>query len=209
MTRPLGPRLQALADEVWAGLPVADVGADHALLPIALLRAGRVPAAVAVDRAPGPLLTLRALRVPGLEVRAGDGLAPLRPGEVGTVVIAGMGGDLIAALLDRAPAGVLGALRRLVLQPNTRADRARAALQRAGMRLVDEAFAVERGRAHLRLVAEPGPAAPLGDADLRWGPLLRARRDPTLRALIEAELARLPPGDRADALRIELRRWAD
>ena len=55
----LPPRLEAVASQVLAGRPMADIGTDHALLPLALVRGKTVPSAVAMDVASGPLQTAR------------------------------------------------------------------------------------------------------------------------------------------------------
>ena len=116
----LCPRLAAIAELVPAGLALADIGTDHALLPSALVLAGRVPRALACDRAHGPLACARlTVARHGLgervHLRLGEGLAAVRPGEVATVVIAGMGPDTLLAVLAADLEQVRG-LTRLVLQ---------------------------------------------------------------------------------------------
>ncbi len=104
----LSPRLAALADQVPQGALLADVGTDHAYLPTWLLKTGKIQRAVASDINQGPLdRGKETARIYGVEDQISfqrcDGLAGLRAGEVDTVVIAGMGGDLIARILDQAP----------------------------------------------------------------------------------------------------------
>ena len=100
----LSKRLQAVADLVTAGCRVADVGTDHAYIPIALVQEGRIPGAVAMDVNTGPLERAR-LHVAEnrleekIELRLSDGLAALSPGEADSVVIAGMGGGLVIRIL--------------------------------------------------------------------------------------------------------------
>ncbi|RME24929.1 MAG: SAM-dependent methyltransferase [Deltaproteobacteria bacterium] len=192
-----GPRLLSLADRVPAGRPMADIGTDHGLLPVWLLVRGRVPSAIGVDLRAAPLRAAARTAAawglagdPRLSLRQGDGLAPLEVGEVDTVVIAGMGGRRIAALLEAAPRR-RSALRRLVLQPNTEARALRAALQDLGWHLVDEDLCVEGGREFLTLVAEPGVGAPLTDAELLLGPVLLQRQAPAFRSWLVREHARL------------------
>jgi tRNA (adenine22-N1)-methyltransferase len=119
----LGPRLNAVARRVLPGEALADIGADHARLTLALVACEAVPWAIAVDRLSAPLaVARRAAERCGLseriDVRRGDGLAPIAPGEVATVVIAGMGGAAIRRILERQDPAALG-VRRLVLQPQT------------------------------------------------------------------------------------------
>ena len=158
-----------------------------------------MPRAIATDVAAAPLEGARALVAqlalpsPG-GLRLGDGLAPLEPGEVATVAIAGMGGARILRILDAHPA-VVAATRRLVLQPNTDVPAVRAWARDRGHALIDERMLLEKGRWYTILAIEPGAGA--ADAaswtpwDLQWGPVLRARRDPELRRFLAAELPRV------------------
>lgn len=192
----LGPRLRAAASLVAPGLPVADVGTDHALLLVDLLRSGRVPRGVAVDIGSAPLAGARArLQAEGLlaqvDVRLGDGLAVLAPGEVGSVVIAGMGGRRIVKIVGGRPA-VVSRLTRLVVQPNTEVAWVRAGLRDAGLHLVEERLVRDTGRWYAVLAwAQGEPVQPWTAADLLWGPLLRARRDPGLFEFLRGEQRRV------------------
>lgn len=101
----LSKRLKLVASFVPEGDRVADVGTDHGYVPIWLVGTGRCPGAVAMDVRQGPLDRARAhIRESGLEdkiqVRLCDGLSGSIPGEVDTVVIAGMGGELMLRILE-------------------------------------------------------------------------------------------------------------
>ena len=96
----LDGRLAAVAALVPRGARAADVGTDHAYLAIALLNEQDVETVIATDKNEGPCeAARRTISASGftnrVQVRLGDGLAPLSPGEVDTVCIAGMGGGLI------------------------------------------------------------------------------------------------------------------
>ncbi len=180
----LAPRLAAVAGFVLPGGPVADIGTDHAYLPVALLAAGVVPRAVATDLRPGPLAAARdtvaaARLTAGIDLRLGDGLAVLAPGEVATVVLAGMGGPLIADLLAAALPAVLAGVWRLVLQPMAGEDTLRRRLPAMGWRIADEALALEAGRIYPVIAADPAPAGvpvpELAPMDALLGPVLRRR----------------------------------
>lgn len=110
MIRPEDPgaRLRAAASLVREGHSAADIGCDHGKLAVYLVESGRCPHVVAADLRPGPLSRARALvRERGLEdridCRLGDGLSVLGPQEAEEIVIAGMGGETIAAILAGAP----------------------------------------------------------------------------------------------------------
>ncbi len=148
MARPLfqlGPRLAACAELVRQGSPVADVGTDHAYLPIWLLRTGKVPWAVACDINPGPLESARAhAHLYGVQDRLrlvlGDGLEGLTSEDAQDIVVAGMGGQMILRIVEaewlRSPE------KRLILQPMSAADRLRLGLCRRGFQ-VERELAVE------------------------------------------------------------------
>lgn len=104
----LSPRLAAIAHQVPQGAKLADVGTDHAYLPVCLLLDGTISQAVASDVNEGPLQRGReTARIYGVEdkitFRCCDGLAGIGPDQANTVAICGMGGELIARILDRAP----------------------------------------------------------------------------------------------------------
>ncbi len=103
----LSGRLQAVADMVTPGLVLADIGTDHAYIPIYLIEQEIIPRAIAMDVHEGPLLRAKThIREHGLsdriETRLSDGLAALRPGEAQSIVLAGMGGALTIRILENA-----------------------------------------------------------------------------------------------------------
>lgn len=117
-------RLSLCAQYVREGSRLADIGTDHGYLPIALCAGGRCPSAIACDINPMPIDTAREnVSRHGLtnriKLRLGDGLAPVGADEADDIVIAGMGGELIAAILDACPWARDGE-KRYILQPMTR-----------------------------------------------------------------------------------------
>ena len=93
----LSPRLLALARQVPQGVRFADVGTDHARLPVWLLEHGVIDHAIATDLREGPLERARETArrhelTDRISFRLGDGLAPLERGEADLCAIAGMGG---------------------------------------------------------------------------------------------------------------------
>ena len=203
----LSARLSAIADLCVPARPLADIGSDHALLPLAMLAAGRVPRAIVIDRSPGPVAQLLALARcrPGLDARPGDGLRPLAPGEAHTIVIAGMGGRLMARILGERPA-VVAAATRVVLQPNEDLMWLRGQLPGLGLRLVDQRFTLERGRCFFTdaWAPQPGPQPALVGADALVGPvLLAAPPPPALLGYLNDE------ADRLDAILAKVGRLRD
>ena len=104
----LSPRLRSVAELVPPGAKFADVGTDHAYLPVWLLQRGVIRHAVASDLRHGPLdrarQTAEKYGLSGqMEFRLCDGLSGIAPEEADTIAIAGMGGETIAAILAAAP----------------------------------------------------------------------------------------------------------
>lgn len=191
----LNPRLAAVAAMVLPGAPMADIGTDHAYLPVYLVAAGLCPRAVAADRMPGPLSaaerTVAAAGLTGrIDLRLGDGLAVLAPGEVATVVLAGMGGALMQRILAARPE-VVARLRRLVLQPNGGAESLRRYVASMGWAIAAEEVVAEAGRLYIVMAAEPAAGPPAYEpADYILGPVLRRRGGPLYVQWVREELAR-------------------
>ena len=144
----LSPRLQLLADWVPQGARFADVGTDHAYLPVWLTLHGRVTSAIASDLRKGPLErareTGRTYEAEGIDYRLGDGLAFIRPEEADTIVIAGMGGENIASILAAAPWTADGQ-HTLLLSPHTKAEELRLFLMDHGYAIRREALVRDHG----------------------------------------------------------------
>ncbi len=138
-----------MAEAVPPGASVADVGCGDGHLSRSLRKRGH--RVVPTELRPGP--AARARERLG-ECRVGEGLEPIAPGEVDVAVIAGMGGNTIADILERSPE-VVRSLRLLVLQPMQRIDQLRTALDRAGHRVERELEATDRGRRYTVLVVGP------------------------------------------------------
>lgn len=187
----LDDRLQAVADRVaW---PVhADLGTDHAHLPICLIQTQKAGRCVATDLNAAPLaLAARNVKKAGLEdkisLRLGDGLGPLRAAEVDGLSMTGLGGATMARVLEAGrAAGKLPP--QLVLQPNNSPFHLRRWALAAGYQL-----------RHETLVAGHWPYAvlhfALGEAEatyadlphgaaLRYGPQLLRERHPLLRRVL-------------------------
>ena len=122
----IGARLEAVAKLVPQGCVLADIGTDHAYLPVWLLQKGQIKAAVAADIAAGPCRAAQTnIGMYGLrgkiEVRMGSGLTVLKPGEADGAVIAGMGGSTQSTALGNLR-NALGRLRRELELPETLAQ---------------------------------------------------------------------------------------
>ncbi len=141
-TPKLSLRLASAAEMVRAGAVVADVGTDHAYLPIYLCATGCAARAVASDVNEGPIARAREnICAWGLSDRIDtllcDGLCGIEPYAPTDILILGMGGELIVRILSEAPFLKDGS-RRLILQPMTHPEAVRAYLGSEGYTIVDE-----------------------------------------------------------------------
>ncbi len=157
MSKPLDPRLALAASFVRPGAHFADVGTDHAYLPLWLLGEGRIASAVASDIAAGPLGRAREnVRAAG---REGEVTLLLTPGLTGMeelgltdIAICGMGGEMILSILAAAPFVKEGGVR-LILQPMTHLADVRSTLAAEGFAIVRERCALAAGRPYVCLAA--------------------------------------------------------
>ena len=171
MSVKLTPRLMTAVSYVRDGRLLADIGTDHAYLPIYLCEQGRLTpvtagngeslCAIASDINKGPVEradqhiadaglagSIRTLRTDGL-----NGLERYDPADI---IIFGMGGELIASILAAAP-WVNREGRRLILQPMTHAEKLREYLLSAGFAIVGETLSREGERIYQTICAEPAP----------------------------------------------------
>lgn len=191
MNLTLGPRLELVASLVQPGSLLADIGSDHGYLPASLLLSKRISYAVAGELNEDPARRAReTASAHGLrdrmQVRRGSGLTVLRPGEVDTVVIAGMGGATMVEILEASPE-VLATISRLILQPNVAGRDLRKWLVEHGWMIADEGLALENDITYEIIAAEPGESLPLDGLQLEFGPvILQQKPDLLARRLAEA-----------------------
>ncbi len=191
----LSLRLAAVAAMVTPGTLLADIGTDHAYIPIELARKGLIPHAIAIDVNPGPLMraqeNIGAHGLEGMiETRLSDGLKNLRPQEAQSIVIAGMGGALTRRIL-REGAAVLECVDELILQPQSEVPQVRRYLEQSGMAIVQEDMVYEDGKYYPMMRAVPARAGRIQAermqaAEEAFGPVLLRSRHPVLhRYLLE------------------------
>lgn len=139
---------------------IADIGTDHAYLPIYLAESGHIGKIIATDITDGPIskarANIKAHNLKGrIELRQGDGLSPILPGEADAVIIAGMGGKLICDILDKAN-WVINQDITLILQPMTMAHAVRRFLAESGFRIDGEVAICEGFRIYTVIRAVRG-----------------------------------------------------
>jgi len=187
-TKRLKDRLAAVARYVPGGAKVADIGTDHAYLPVHLVESGICNKVVATDISAGPLAaaarTVNEYKLgEKIELRRGNGLEALASGEVDVITITGMGGNAIKSMLDASPE-VLAEVKRLILQPMGDEGELRVWLAGHGWKIADEVLVEEDGKLYAVVVAEPGQEKTQDPLLLEIGPRLVEKRDPLLSAYL-------------------------
>lgn len=194
----LRERLSVAAELLRGSHTVADIGCDHGRLSCALVQSGAVRRCIAVDvSAPSLEKARRLADAVGIgelvETRLGDGFAPIAPGEADAVALLGMGGTLMARLLDRCERPLNGA-RLAVLQPMCAVDDIRRYLFETGYPMLDDRVAAESGRLYQIFCVgvpekEPQKLPPHWPADcFLLGYRAFEAREPLMRALAERML---------------------
>lgn len=203
----LSRRMEAVAAMVTAGNILADVGTDHGHVPIALVERGRIPRAIAMDLREGPLAHAKEnIAIHGLEdrisTRLSDGVEALAPGEAETIVIAGMGGELVVHILS---AGEMTCRRakELILQPQSELSKVRLFLVDHGYRITDENMVFEDGKYYpmMRVVPDAETHGPgdfgsgrntkLWNMQLEYGPCLLKKHSAVLLEYLKKEHGQL------------------
>ena len=191
----ISKRLELVASFVPQGAVLLDVGSDHAYLPIDLVERGRIEGAIAGEVVDGPYQSaLKNVEAHGLkekiQVRLANGLAAFEEeDQVSAITIAGMGGRLIATILEEG-LGKLANVERLILQPNNREDDLRIWLQDHDFQIVAESILEEAGKFYEILVVEAGQMK-LSASDVRFGPFLSKEVSPVFVQKWQKEAAKL------------------
>ena len=212
----LSKRLSAVASFIPAGAAVIDVGTDHGLLPVYLAQNGLSRHIIASDIHPGPLRSAEELvrqteTEDQIELFARDGLDGFSRRDADCIVIAGMGGENMAAILAAAPWTKEAVT--LVLQPQSRAAALRGWLSENGYEITAERLVEDAGRIYPILTAKGGAGAPYTLAELHLGRWERISADPLLERYTDALLRRQEKAEdydkQAAALCGALRQWKE
>jgi tRNA (adenine22-N1)-methyltransferase len=171
----LGKRLRAVADFVSDGARLADIGSDHAKLPIFLVETGKVKFAIAGEVVKGPyeISLENTQNFSEIKVRLANGLYAIEEDDnIDTIVIAGMGGILISEILE-ARNQLARSMKRLIIQPNNEEAEIRSWLIKNDFKIVAEEILEEKGKIYEIIVAETGEMQ-LSELELKFGLYLTA-----------------------------------
>lgn len=182
MKLPISKRLLCCASMVQPGSRVADIGTDHGYLGIYLLQSGAARHVIACDLRKDPLENARRnaklFGVDGeMELRLSDGLEKILPDEVDTVVMAGMGGDLIQRILSQCPWRKREGLQ-FILQPQSAGNVLRRWLCEDGFEIQREEPVQDGHFLYTVMAIRQGEPAPLTPGTEYASPALLASGSP-------------------------------
>ena len=199
----LDNRLQLCAAFVRRGARVADIGTDHAYLPVWLCRNNICPSAIAADVKPEPLargrLTIAAAHMNDrVEARLSDGLQAIAEEEAEDIVIAGMGGELIAKIIGGCPYAH-NPQKQFILQPMTKSEALLRWLCANGFAIRRQDCCVAGGKCYTVLSAYYTGQTVKPDALFPYTGLLRPYENETHRRFIQGHIDRLRKQAKGDA----------
>ncbi len=183
-------RLEKIADMAPKVKTAADIGCDHGITAISLIESGKAEYVICSDISGKSLEKAKKLAyTKGLRdrisFREGDGLNVLNEDEADAAIISGMGGELIADILETDKEKAPGTL---ILSCNTMAHVLRQWLCDNGYRIKDEELISESGRFYPVIKAEKGRSARLSDIELEFGPIIIKKKTEALLKLISTRI---------------------
>jgi len=189
-------RLKLLADKVPKCNVAADIGTDHAYLPIYLIQQGVCKKAIASDVRIGPVeaannnITLYTLN-DKIETRLGSGLDTISENEADSIIIAGMGGTLISRILEEN-AQKASKASALILQPMNEMHVVRKWLYDNKFDIYDEEIVAEGQKLYFVLAAKyDGGIKGYTDLQLNIGEKLIKKKDPLLLQYCELKVRQI------------------
>ncbi len=180
----LSKRLQAIADLVSPCHTAADIGCDHGYLAIYLIEHKIAEHVYATDIKAGPLQSaemhiLEAGLKNCIDTIQCDGLEGVR---AESIIIAGMGGNLMLQILSDQPAAVADA-QTLILQPQSELSLFRKGLAKLGLKIIAEDFVIEDEKYYPMMKVCKGHMQ-LTDVEALYGPVLLEKRNASLKTFL-------------------------
>ncbi|MBT9777968.1 SAM-dependent methyltransferase [Clostridium sp. MCC353] len=187
----LSRRLEMVASFVEPGSRIADIGTDHAYVPIWLVEEKRAVSAIAMDVRPGPLERaqnhIKTYGMEGrIETRLSDGVSRLKPDEADTVIIAGMGGELVIHILEEGR-HVWNSVKTWILSPQSELGKVRRYLEEQGFCIVKEDMTCEEGKYYTVMKVVRGSMFLEKEAYYLYGRYLAEHKNPVLKEFLEKE----------------------
>lgn len=194
----MNKRLQAIYSLICQGRGVVDVGTDHGYIPVALAQNGYGGKIIASDIRSGPLQAARSsAKSAGVADKIAfllcDGLDGCEKSAIDTIVIAGMGGDTICGILDRAE-WCMTPDYTLILQPMTKAEVVRYWLAYNGYEFLDEVLVKDGGIIYQVIRARIKENTSLSLAELFTGEYALAVKNPLFGEYLDMLISRFETG---------------
>ena len=186
----INERLKKIGDLVEANSVCLDVGCDHALLDIYLVRLNKNIKAIASDIAEGPLEqaknNIKRERLDGkIEIRLGAGLDTYSD-EVDTVIISGMGGRNIIGICKDNPK-VLKKIKTLIVSPNNYQEDVKKYLCKNGFYIENEEFVKDKRFIYQIIIFKKGKRK-YTKKEYFFGPVFIIKKGPLFREYYEREM---------------------
>jgi len=174
-------RLECIVSMVDKCNTAADIGTDHGYVAEMLLKKGICNKIIATDLNKGPLYRARehlseVKLSDKCDFRLGDGLTVLNEGEADTIIVAGMGGDLISEIIERSK-HIAESAKQLILQPITKVDNLRRYLCNNGFEIIDENIVKEYNHFYFVIKTKKGFTKYMDDIYYEISKILTDKRD--------------------------------
>ena len=196
----LSNRLEMVVSFVKPGESAADVGTDHGHVPVELVRRGIVKRALAMDVRKGPLSkaeeNIAAAQVADkIETRLSDGVKKLAAGEADSVIIAGMGGELVIHILEDGR-HMWETVEQWVLSPHSEIHKVREWIDGHGFMITKEDMVYEEGKFYTvmdvrRTEDSESGESPKTEKDFRYSIYLRKKKNPVFLDYLKDEEQKL------------------
>ena len=188
----LSKRLQKIADLVAVGSIVADIGTDHGYIPAYLIESGKCKKVIGSDISKGSLDKIiqyvKQLNLESkIDTRLGNGLEVLKPKEVDTVIIAGMGGILMKEILEK-DLEITNSITNFILQPMIAAKELREYLIQNDFMIKDEELVKEENIFYEIIYAIKGENKIEDQVAYEISPLLIEKNHPLLEEYIDHKI---------------------
>ena len=183
-------RLKKVGEVVDTDSLILDIGCDHALLYIYLIKENKVKKAIASDIAKGPLDSARSNiesyhMEDRIELRLGDGLECYTD-DIDTIVISGMGGRTIIGIFKYQLA-VVKNIKTIILSPNNYQEDVRRFFSKIGFMIEDETL-VKDGKVIYQIMKFKRGKKKYKKRDYFFGPILLENKDPLFQEYYKKEL---------------------
>ncbi|SFA79722.1 tRNA (adenine22-N1)-methyltransferase [Acetitomaculum ruminis DSM 5522] len=186
----LSLRMNMSASLIKRGSILADIGTDHAYVPIFVVKENICNKAYAMDINKGPLLKAKEnihkyLLDEKIETRLSNGLEKLSKDEADCILIGGMGGELIISILENGKDVINNGIdKEIIIQPQSDLKEVRSYLLKNGYEIMDEKACIDEGKYYFSIKFRPDKrdnADSYTEEELSYGKILLDKRDNTLK----------------------------